>query len=112
MKKFIVLYHSTKGAWEKMKDATPEEMKKGMESWMEWAKACGSGLVDMGTPLANGQKVTEAGISPSEKGVIGYSMLQAETMEQAVAMLKGHPHLEWVDGCEIEIHESTPPPGM
>jgi len=58
MKKFIVVYHSPRGAWEKMKDAAPENMEK------------------------------------------------------AVEMLKGHPHLEWADGCEIEVHKSMPMPGM
>jgi len=64
----------------------------------------------MGTPLAGGQKVTNGGTSPSDKGVVGYSILQAESMDAAVEMLKGHPHLEWTDGCEIEVHESMPMP--
>ncbi len=112
MKKFIVIYHASAGAMEKMKDATPEDMKKGMVPWMEWAKKCGSGLVDMGTPLVNSQKVTREGTSPSNKGVVGYSVLQAGSIEKAVEMLKEHPHLEWTDGCEIEVHESMPMPGM
>ena len=112
MKKFIVLYRASKGAWDQMKDVTPEDMKKGMEPWMAWAKKCGSGLVDMGTPLANGQKVTKEGTSPSDKGVIGYSVLQAENMEKAVEMLKGHPHLDWAEGCEIEVNESMSLQGM
>ena len=95
---------------EGMKDVSPEDMKKGMESWMAWAKKCGSGLVDMGTPLANGQKVTKDGTSPSNTSVVGYSILQAESMEKAVEMLKGHPHLEWAGGCEIEVHEAMPSP--
>ncbi len=99
-----------KSAMEGMKDVSPEDMKKGMESWMAWAKKCGSGLVDMGTPLANGQKVTKDGTSSSDKSVVGYSILQAESMKDAVAMLKGHPHLEWAGGCEIEVHESMPSP--
>ena len=30
----------------------------GMEPWMAWAERCGDGLVDMGTPLGGGRKVT------------------------------------------------------
>ena len=106
MKKFIVIYHATEEAMEKMGDSTPEEMKKGMEPWMAWAKKIGKGLVDMGTPLGNGQKVTKSETMPSDKGVVGYSVLQAESMKEAVAMLKEHPHLGWAKGCEIEVHES------
>lgn len=111
MKKFIVLYHAP-ADWSKVKDSTSEDMKKGMAKWMEWAKKCGSGLVDMGTPLGNGQKVTKGGVMPSDKRVIGYSILRAETMDEAVGMLKEHPHLEWAESCEIEVHESLPTPGI
>jgi len=34
MKKFIVIYHAPGSAMEQMQNATPEEMKKGMEPWM------------------------------------------------------------------------------
>jgi hypothetical protein len=33
-------------------------------------------------------------------------------MDAAVAMLQGHPHLDWATGCEIEVHEAMPVPGM
>ena len=110
MKKFIVIYHAPGEAMDKMKDATPEEMQEGMKPWMDWAAKCGDGLVDMGTPLAGGQKVTSEGTSSSDKQVVGYSILQAEDMAGAVAMLEGHPHLAWTAGCEIEVHESMPLP--
>ena len=55
MKKYLIIYHASAVAMEKMTNATPEEMKAGMESWMAWAKSCGDGLVDMGTPLGGGQ---------------------------------------------------------
>ena len=112
MKKFIVIYHAPKGAMDKMAMATPEEAKKGMEPWFAWAKKIGSGMVDLGTPLGNGKKVTKTGTVTSNKDVVGYTILQANSMDEAVAMLKGHPHLDWVDGCEIEVHESLSLPGM
>ncbi len=112
MKKFIVLYHAPKGAMEKMANVSPEDAKKGMEPWMTWAAKVGDGMVDLGTPLGNGMKVTKSGTHPSDKNVVGYTILQANSMEEAVEMVKGHPHLDWVDGCEVEVHESLPLPGM
>jgi hypothetical protein len=112
MKNFIVIYHAPISATEQMAQASPEEMQKGMEPWMAWAQKCGDGLVDMGAPLANGQAVTESGTHPSHKDVVGYSVLQAESMDAAVEMLKDHPHLGWAEGCEIEVHETMPLPGM
>ena len=110
MKKFIVIYHAPASMMELMQNASPEEMKAGMDFWMAWAAKCGEGLVDMGAPLVGGQKLSKSGSSPSNKNVVGYSVLQAEDMEGAKALVDGHPHLEWTDGCEIEVHEAMPPP--
>ena len=106
MKQYLVIYHAPAAAFEKMKDATPEQMKAGMEPWMKWAERCGGGLVDLGSPLGLGRKITAAGSSPSDKEVAGYSILQAENADAAHALLQGHPHLEWAEGCEIEVHEA------
>ena len=60
--------------------------------------------------LGGGQKLTQSGSAPSDKEVTGYSILEAENMEAAQALLAGHPHLEWKAGCEIEVHEAMPLP--
>ena len=106
MTKFVVIYHAPGSALEQMSNATPEEMAEGMRPWMAWAEKCGDGLIDLGAPLVGGQKLSPSGASPSDKGVVGYSILQAENMEAAQALLDGHPHLGWAAGCEIEVHES------
>jgi hypothetical protein len=58
---------------------------------MEWAKKCGSGLVDMGSLLGGGQKIIRSDRSPSDKNVVGYSILQAEEMKGAKALLAKLP---------------------
>ena len=93
-----------------MSNASPEDMQKGMEPWMEWVAKCGDALVDLGSHLGDGQKLSKSGSSSSDKNVTGYSMLQAEDMEGAKALLQSHPHLDFGAGCEIEVHESMPLP--
>lgn len=110
LKQFVVIYHSPPSAMEKMKNSTPEEMKKGMEDWMKWAENCGDHLVDLGNPLGNGQTIDPSGSSPSKSGVAGYSILQADDIAEAEELLKGHPHLAWTEDCKIEIHEKLPLP--
>ena len=110
MKKFIVTYHAPADFMAQSKNVPPEEMKKGMEAWMVWAKKCGAGLVDMGSPLSGGEKVSKSGSTPSQREVVGYSVLQADDLSGAKKLLEGHPHLEWADSCEIEVHESMPMP--
>ena len=111
MKRFIVIYHAPAEALAQSANASPEEMAEGMKPWMEWAAKCGDQLVDLGTPLMGGQKVMPDGSSSiSVREVAGYSVLQAENMDEAKALVDGHPHLAWTGGCEIEIHESMPLP--
>ncbi len=112
LKKYIVIYHAPKAAAEKMAGVSPEEAKKGMEPWVAWQQKVGSGMVDMGTPLGAAMKVAKTGASQSDTDIVGYTILQANSMDEAVEMCKGHPHLDWVDGCSIEVHESLPLPGM
>ena len=112
MKKYIVIYHAPEELMAQSANSTPEEMEKGMEPWMVWAAKCGDQLVDLGAPLMGGQKLLPDGkIENSIREVAGYSVLQAENMEEAKALLDGHPHLAWDGACEIEVHEVMPLPG-
>ena len=106
MKKFIVIYSANESAMKELMKGTAEDRKNAMGQWMQWAKKCGSGLVDLGSPLGNGQKVTSSGGMPSPSWVVGYSILQAENMAEAIEMLKEHPHTTFAKGCEIQVYES------
>lgn len=111
MKKFIVIYHAPQGF--SKQEATPEDMQKGMEAWMAWAKKCGNQLIDLGSPLGGGQELNPDGSSKaSSHGVAGYSVVQAEDLTAAKKLFDGHPHLAWAAGCTIEIHECMPLPGQ
>lgn len=89
---------------------TPEKHKEGMALWMAWAKKCGKKLVDLGSPLGKGVKLTSKGSSPSTKNVAGYSILKASNMAEAKKLLKNHPHIKWNAACQIEVHEALPMP--
>lgn len=112
MNKYIVTYHAPIETMEQMQNTPPEEAQKGMELWMQWAEKCGDHLVDLGNPLGGGQKLNVDGtVSNSNSQVCGYSILQAENIEQARELLQGHPHLSgWEQSCEIEVHEAMPLP--
>ncbi|MHA2343551.1 MAG: hypothetical protein ACXADW_16915 [Candidatus Hodarchaeales archaeon] len=110
MKKFVVLYRAPASAVEAMKDVSPEDMKKGMEPWMAWVKKIGDALIELGSPLGNGQVIGKSGSSPSHSDITGYSILQADNIDEAKKLLKDHPHLMWTEGCSIEVFESFPMP--
>jgi len=108
----MVIYYAPMEAVKQTQSMSPEDMKKGMDKWFAWSEKIGSALVDMGTPLMPGQKISESGSTPSTKDVTGYSILQAEDIEKAKELLKDHPHLGWADGCEIEVYECMHLPGQ
>jgi len=112
MKKFIVTYNAPIDAAWKTAESTPEEMEEGMKAWMAWAQKCGDHLLDFGAPLGNAVSLSPGGSSKSsDSAIIGYSILQAESIKDARELLKDHPHLDWNAACEIEVHEALPTPG-
>jgi len=105
MKKFVVLYYSPPEAMAKMKTSSPEDMAKGQAAWMEWFKKTGDHLVEMGEFFTQGTRITKSGSEDSSGKVTGYSIIQADSLDAAKGLLENHPHLEWHDGCSLEVYE-------
>ena len=112
MTKYVFIYHAPMTP----ADATPpskDQMDAIMGEWMAWGGKVGDGMVDFGTPLAGGTRVSPGGAtSPSTREVAGYTIVEAEDMDAALNLAKDHPHLNMPGGCEIEVHEALPVPGM
>ena len=109
-KKFMLLYLAPVAA-ERQMEVSPEDMKKGMEPWLKWYGKHGDAIVDMGTPLGKGAHFTKGGRSAGRTQVAGYSIVQAESMQTAEAMVSDHPHF-MLPGAGIEVLEYLPMPGM
>ena len=107
MSKFMVLYRSPMPALEMLQSVSPEEMREGMEQFQAWMTKLGDGLVEVGSPLGVGVTSSRTGNSPTptESGITGYSIIEAGSMDEALELLEGHPHLGWHESCEIEVHE-------
>jgi len=111
MSKYLYIYHAPTSP----ADATPpdpDQMAAVMGEWNAWAGKVGDGMVDFGTPLDKGVRVTREGTSPSSRQVVGYSIIEADDLDAALELAKVHPHLNMPGGCEIEVHEAQPIPGM
>lgn len=109
MKRYIVTYLAPpQAAMEAMMNATPEQKAEGMKPWMAWMESCGSALIDGGAPLMAGGHLTPGGWQGPNSSVTGYSILEAENMDAAKALVEGHPHLQWIEGCAIDIFEAMP----
>jgi hypothetical protein len=113
MKKFLVLYMAKGAEFENMmKNATPEQQKKGMEAWMKWMGDHKASIVEGGAPLGKTKKVDLKGASDTKNGIGGYSIVQAETVGAATKLFgKDHPHLQ-MPGAWVEVIEVMHIPGM
>jgi hypothetical protein len=107
MKRYVVLYRAPLDVAERFAQASAEEAQRGLQAWTDWMEKVGPALIDPGKPLGNPRNVTSAGVTGSDTNVIGMSILQAESMDEALGMVSGHHHLRWAEGCEITVLEET-----
>jgi hypothetical protein len=111
MKKFLVLYQAPTSAMEQMAKATPEQSQAGMDAWMSWAKSAGGAIIDLGLPLGNGAALAQGSTSKGTTKIVGYSLLQADSMKTVTQLMESHPHLR-MPGFSIDVLEGLPMPGM
>lgn len=107
MKKFVFMYYGS----DISKDASQEEMKASRDNWMGWFGTFQNKIVDSGNPFALESK------SVSSKGVetvsshttpsTGYTIVNAEDMDEAVEIAKGCPLAKSADGA-VQVYESMP----
>jgi hypothetical protein len=111
MKKFFVFYMASEGDFKKvmaqMPQMTPEQQKASMDEWMQWMKSK-AGMVDMGAPLGKTKRVTPTEISDMRNEVGGYSIIEAESHEEAAQNMQDSPHFKMMPGGWIEVMEVMP----
>ena len=100
MTKYLLSYHG--GSMPE----TPEEGEKVMAAWNTWMGGLGKALVDGGNPTGASKTIaSNGGISDGggANGVTGYSVLEAASLDEAVRLAKGCPHL--ASNGSIEVGE-------
>ena len=87
--------------------ASEAEGKAMMAKWMGYFGKLGKAVVEAGAPFAPHSKVLGKG---GKSHASGYSIVSAESLDKAIAMTEGHPHL--ANGGGIEVLELAKVPGM
>jgi hypothetical protein len=99
MKSFVFAYYGVP------KFDTPADGKQHMAKWKAWVDGLGAALTDPGKPVAAPKNVSARGISDraGSDRFTGYSVIQADSMEAALAMAQECPHIEHgtIDVAEI-----------
>ena len=85
---------------------TPEEQQKSMEAWMNWFGTLGEAVVDGGSPFGPSSTISSDGAVKSGGGsrLTGYSVISADSLDDAVTKAKGCPAL--TSGGQVDVYES------
>jgi hypothetical protein len=111
MPKFLVLYNSSMPAAEMMANISPEQAQAGMDAWMAWAANWSGAIIDMGSPVGNGRRVSSGEVSTASVPITGYSIVEAKSADAAVEVFRGHPHFLTPSETSIDVLECLPVPG-
>lgn len=114
MKKFLAIYLGTAdalAAWKAMDEETRKAQEKaGMNGWMEWANEHEESIVDQGTPLGKTKRIDADGISDTKNEIGAYTIVEAESHEEAAKLFVNHPHFMLFPGDSVEVMECLPMP--
>lgn len=102
MTKFLITYEGAMPP-----PPTPEARDQMMSAFMAWAGEVGSHMVDPGSPLGASRVVTSDKDSEEPSGIGGYTIVDADTLDEAVGLVRSHPFL--TRGGTLRVSESVAP---
>lgn len=116
MKKFLAVFLGTAEAMEAWKNLSEEEkgakQKQGMEAWMKWAQDHEKSIANMGSPLGKTKRVSKDGIQDVRNEMGAWTVVEAETQEEAAKMFENHPHFAIFPGYGVDVMECLDMPKM
>lgn len=89
MANFIIIYHAATSF-----PSSPEEGKAHQAKWMDWTKELGDAMVNPGTPFGISMMVSSDGVSETDTGLTGYTVVEAPDLDAAIEIAKGCPYLD------------------
>lgn len=115
MKNFLAIYLCSAAAMAKWNEL-PEQIKSerqasGVQAWHEWVDRNKDRIVEMGAPLGKTKAVGPSGIADVRNAMTAYTVVRAESHDEAAGFFDGHPHFTIFPGESIEVMECLPIPG-
>lgn len=99
MANYVLVYHG---------GAMPESEEEGarvMKAWTDWFATLGAAVVDGGNPASRTKSIAANGsVSDDPSGPSGYSIIRADSLDEAVSLAKGCPVL--LGGASIQVVET------
>ena len=100
MSKYVYVYKGGAGMAE-----SEEERNAVMAAWGAWIGELGPALVDVGNPFGESAAVKADGSNgAATTGLTGYSILEAPSLDDAVAKARGCPVFR--NGGSVDVYET------
>ena len=93
MARYLITYHGPGMPHD------PAAVQQARQAFMTWADKTGAPLVEPGSPIAGTQTIG----APAEGPVLGWSVIEADSAEDVVALLEDHPFVS--RGGSLAINE-------
>ncbi|PTR01676.1 hypothetical protein C8P68_101914 [Mucilaginibacter yixingensis] len=112
MKEFLLVFRAD---YKAMPQLSPEEMQANTQKWMNWVAGIaakgnladrGNRLVPEGKVISGNGVVSDGPYTEIKEAILGYTMVKAETLDEAVALADGCPIL--FIGGTVEVREINP----
>jgi hypothetical protein len=116
MKTFMAVYTGNAANFDQYIQANPDPQQRrklereGMKAWMKWGEAHERDIVENGGPLGKTKRVTKEGVEDIRNNLAGYTIVRAESQDDAAQMFRDHPHFTIFPGDGVEIMEVLPIP--
>ena len=115
MTDFLLVFRNDAQAMAAIASRSAEQMQENMKRWMDWIGGiaaqnklvtAGNRLGQSGKVVAPGHVVTDGPYTEIKEFVGGYSIIKADSYEEAVEMAKGCPIL--AAGGTVEVRDIIP----
>jgi hypothetical protein len=108
MAKFMAIYTAPRKEIEsfmaKSESERREEVKDDMEKWSNWSEEHKGELADEGGMFGKTKRITTKGVSDAKNELTGYTIVEANSYDDAVKAFQKHPYLSF-PGAAIEVME-------
>jgi hypothetical protein len=104
MPTFLITYHGGGSM-----PASPEAREQMMAAFQAWAASTGDSMIDPGAPLGPSKVVSSDNVADgtADGGLGGYTLISADSLDDAVGVVKGHPFL--ARGGTLQVSEAVSP---
>ena len=116
MKTFLAVYvgaPASMSKWDHLSDAEKtERQKQGIAAWHGWVAKHKDVVTEMGGPLGKTKSVSPSGVADVRNNLSGFTIVKADSHEEAARLFEGHPHFSIFPGDAVEVMEILPVPGV